>query len=62
MVYNIVKWVAVLANLASGGTSQRVLCPSRSGFKSSGVGSFLFWSSFVRQLEGWADGGLEVAQ
>jgi hypothetical protein len=41
-VCSTVEWAAVLANLASGGTSQRVLCPSRSGFEGSGVGSFLF--------------------
>jgi hypothetical protein len=33
------EWVAVLANLASGGASRRVLCPSRNGFEGSGVGA-----------------------
>jgi hypothetical protein len=34
-----VEWVTVLANLASGGASQRVLCLSRSGFEGSSVGA-----------------------
>jgi hypothetical protein len=39
MVYNAVEWVAVLANIASGRMSRRVLCLSRSGFEGSGVGA-----------------------
>jgi hypothetical protein len=54
-VYSAMEWVAILANLASGETSQRVLCPSRSGFMGSGVGSSCF--SYV-SFEGWADGRL----
>jgi hypothetical protein len=42
MVYSAMEWVAVLANLASGGASRRVLCLPRSGFEGSGIGSFLF--------------------
>jgi hypothetical protein len=38
-VYNTMEWVAVLANLSSGGASRRVLCSSRSGFEGSGVGA-----------------------
>jgi hypothetical protein len=33
MVYNTMERMVVLANLASGGTSQRVLYSSRSGFE-----------------------------
>jgi hypothetical protein len=40
MVYISMEWVAVLANLASGGVSRRVLCPSRNGFEGSGVGAY----------------------
>jgi hypothetical protein len=39
MVYSATEWMAVLANLASGGALRRVLCPSRSVFKGSGVGA-----------------------
>jgi hypothetical protein len=42
MAYSAMEWVAVRANLASGGASRRVLCLSKSGFEGSGVGSFLF--------------------
>jgi hypothetical protein len=42
MPYSAMEWVAVLANLASGGASRRALFLSRSGFEGSGVGYFLF--------------------
>jgi hypothetical protein len=42
MAYSAMEWVVILANLASGGTSRRVLCLSRSGFEGSVIGSFLF--------------------
>jgi hypothetical protein len=61
MAYSAMEWVAVLANLAFGGASRRVLCLTRSGFEGSGIG-FLVWSSSVHQLEGHADGGREVTQ
>jgi hypothetical protein len=38
MVYSATKWMAVLANLASGGASLRVLYLSRSGFEGSSMG------------------------
>jgi hypothetical protein len=37
MMHNVAEWTAVLANLASGGASWRVLCASRSGFEGGGV-------------------------
>jgi hypothetical protein len=39
MVYNTMEWVAVLANLTSGGASQCVMCLPRSAFEGSGVGA-----------------------
>jgi hypothetical protein len=33
------EWMAVLANLASGGALLRTLCSSKSGFERSGVGA-----------------------
>jgi hypothetical protein len=38
-VYNATEWMAVLANLASGRVSLRVLYPSRRGLEGSGVGA-----------------------
>jgi hypothetical protein len=38
MVYSATEWIAVLANLTSGGASLRVLYPSRSGFEGSSMG------------------------
>jgi hypothetical protein len=61
MVYSATEWMAVLANLASGGALLRTLCPSRSGFERS-AWELLIWSLCMRQLEGWANGRLEVAQ
>jgi hypothetical protein len=58
MVYSATEWMAVLANLASGRASLRVLCPSRSGLEGSVVGSLSFGrracvSSRVGLTEGW---------
>jgi hypothetical protein len=38
-VYRDTEWMAVLANLAFGRASLRVLHPSKSGFEGSGVGA-----------------------
>jgi hypothetical protein len=60
-VYSGVKLLAVLMNLASGGRrGESCAYPGE-------VSRVVAWeplvrSSCVRQLEGWADGGLEVAQ
>jgi hypothetical protein len=62
MVYSVTEWMAILANLASGGALLRTLCPSRSSFEGSGVGASPFRLSCMRQLKGWADGRPGVAQ
>jgi hypothetical protein len=60
-VYSGVELLAVLTNLASGGRR------GESCAYPGAVSRVVAWeplvrSSCVRQLEGWADGGLEVAQ
>jgi hypothetical protein len=55
MVYIVVEWTAVLANLASGGVSWCALYLSRSGFEGGDVGASC--SVVVHTLiEGAADG------
>jgi hypothetical protein len=55
------KWTVVLTNLASGG--RRGESCARPGVTTRvALWKPLVWSSSVRQLEGWADGWLEVAQ
>jgi hypothetical protein len=61
MVYNGMELLAVLTNLASGGCrGEFCACPGA-------VSRVVAWEPLVRsscvcQLEGWADGGLDVAQ
>jgi hypothetical protein len=61
MVYSATERMVVLANLASGRASLRSC--TRPGVVSwVAAWELLVRSSYVRQLEGWADGGLEVTQ
>jgi hypothetical protein len=60
-VYIATEWTVVLMNLASG--ERRDESCARSGATSRvALWKPLVWSSPIHQLEGWADGGLKVAQ
>jgi hypothetical protein len=60
-VYSAMEWIVVLTNLASGGRrGESCACPR--AISRAVVWEPLVWSLCMRQLEGWADGGLEVAQ
>jgi hypothetical protein len=53
--------LVILTNLTSGGRrGESFACPG--AISREVVWEPLVWSSSVRQLEGWADKGLEVAQ
>jgi hypothetical protein len=61
MVYSATECMVVLMNLASGG--RRGESCARPGATSRvALWKPLVWSSSIRQLEGWASGGLEIAQ
>jgi hypothetical protein len=59
-VYSATEWMVVLTNLSSGGCrGESCACPGAAS-------RVMSWeppvrSLRMRQLEGWADGGLEVA-
>jgi hypothetical protein len=61
MVYNTMEWVAVLANLASGG-ARGESCAYPGAASRVVVWEPLVWSWSVRRLGGHADEGLEVTQ
>jgi hypothetical protein len=61
MVHSDTELMVVLTNLASGG-HRGESCACQGAVSRVVVWDPFVWSSSVRQLEGWADGGLEVAQ
>jgi hypothetical protein len=61
MAHSVVELMVVLENLASGGhRGESCACPEATSRVAAW--ELLVWSPSVRQLEGWADGGLEDAQ
>jgi hypothetical protein len=61
MAHSVVELMVVLANLSSGGR-RGASCAHPGAASRVVVWELLVWSSSVRRLEGWADGGLEDAQ
>jgi hypothetical protein len=61
MAHSVLELMVVLENLASGGRrGDSYACPGAASRVATW--ELLVWSPSVRRLEGWADGGPEVAQ